>query len=175
VTEVVARGREAASVPRPAGAPVSASVAAICDELARLGRLMAVPQGRAASPARPTHTRAAYLVLREIDRLGPMRQGALAEALRSDASTVSRQVAVLVEQGLIRRAPDDRDGRVCLLQITADGRDVLEELQQRREAGLAAVVGDWTPAEQDTFADLLRRLVRGIADAPAGSRQSTPS
>jgi DNA-binding MarR family transcriptional regulator len=166
VSETVARGREVASHPGPA-------VAAICDELARLGRLMA-SQGRAAGPATTSQPRDTYLVLREVDRLGPVRQGTLAEALRSDASTVSRQVGVLVKQGLIRRAPDDRDGRVCLLEITANGSTLLDELQQRREARLAVVVGSWTPADQATFADLLSRLVRDISDAPAGSKQSSP-
>jgi DNA-binding MarR family transcriptional regulator len=170
VTEAVTQGRRAASPPRPAGP----EVAAVYDQLVRLSRLMAAPQGRAANGAQPAPSPATYLVLRELDRLGPMRQGALAEVLRSDASTVSRQVAALVERDLIRRAQDDRDGRVCRLEITTDGRAILGDVQRRREARLAMVVGDWTTAEQATFADLLHRLVEGIADAPMGIGSPVP-
>jgi DNA-binding MarR family transcriptional regulator len=166
VTEAVTQGRRAASPPRPAGP----EVAAIYEQLVRLSRLMAAPQGRAANRAEPAPNPATYLVLRALDRLGPMRQGALADVLRSDASTVSRQVAALVDRDLIRRAPDDRDGRVCRLAITADGRAVLGDVQRRREARLAAIVGNWTTAEQAAFADLLHRLVGGIADAPTAHR-----
>ena len=166
MTVAVTQGPRPASSPSPAGP----GVAAICDELARLRRLMAAPQVRSEDGAGSASSVVAHSVLRELARTGAVRQGALAEALHSDASTVSRQVAALVERDLVRRAPDARDGRACLLEITPGGTALLAELQRRREERLGTIVRDWTPAERSTFADLLHRLVDRIAAQPAGGR-----
>ena len=58
---------------------------------------------------------------------GPMRAGALAECLQSDPSTVSRQVAALVKDGLLERRADPADGRASLLVLTAKADAVLAE------------------------------------------------
>ena len=49
---------------------------------------------------------------------GPLRAGALADCLQSDPSTVSRQVAALVKDGLLERRADPDDGRASLLVLT---------------------------------------------------------
>ena len=49
---------------------------------------------------------------------GPHRSNALAEAVHSDPSTVSRQIAALVKVGYVERRPDPADGRACLLAAT---------------------------------------------------------
>ena len=49
--------------------------------------------------------RAALVLLFPLVRLGPLRQGALAELVHADPSTVSRHVAALVERGLVRGWP----------------------------------------------------------------------
>ena len=59
--------------------------------------------------------RAALVLLFPLARLGPLRQGALAELVHADPSTVSRHVAALVEQGLVRRVADESDGRASRL------------------------------------------------------------
>src|ERR1700742_2833233 len=56
----------------------------------------------------------------------PQRPGALAELTHADPSTISRQVAELVQRGLVRREPDPSDGRASLLAITDAGRESCE-------------------------------------------------
>ena len=107
--------------------------------------------------------RAALVLLFPLDRLGPLRQSALAEAVHADPSTVSRHVALLVERGLVRREADASDGRASRLVVTAAGRSELEHLRAEREAYLRQVTADWTPSDLATFTELFERLLDGIA------------
>nr|WP_232542368.1 MarR family transcriptional regulator [Nocardia bovistercoris] len=101
---------------------------------------------------------AAFVVLFRLVQEGPMRSGALAEAVHSDASTVSRQVAMLVERDLVERTADPTDGRASVLAVTDLGREVAERIRRRRHENLARVMASWTPRQRATFADLLRRF-----------------
>src|SRR5215213_984808 len=66
---------------------------------------------------------AALILLFPLQRLGPLRQSALAEAVHADPSTVSRHVALLVDRGLVLRAADESDGRASRLVLTEAGRE----------------------------------------------------
>jgi len=54
--------------------------------------------------------RSAVILLKTLVALGPTRSSALAAAIHSDPSTVSRQVAALVGRGLLERRADQLDG-----------------------------------------------------------------
>ncbi|MDZ7884163.1 MAG: MarR family transcriptional regulator [Mycobacterium sp.] len=65
-----------------------------------------------------------------------MRSSELATMVNSDPSTVSRQVAQLVERGHVERVPDERNGRAFVLAVTQSGREVAAAIQQRRTESL---------------------------------------
>ncbi|MEV6274396.1 MarR family transcriptional regulator [Nocardia sp. NPDC051832] len=102
---------------------------------------------------------AAFAILFRLLCDGPMRSGALADALYSDASTISRQVAQLVERQLLRRTADPADGRASVLVVTDRGREVAEDIRLRRRANLTRVLADWSPEHRNQFAELLRQFV----------------
>lgn len=102
---------------------------------------------------------AAYGALLRLCCDGPMRSGTLAEALHSDASTVSRQVAQLVGKQLVERQADPADGRATVLVVTERGRTVAEDVRKRRNENLTRVMADWTPQSRAHFAELLRQFV----------------
>jgi DNA-binding MarR family transcriptional regulator len=106
---------------------------------------------------------AALVLLFPLQRLGPLRQSALAEQVHADPSTVSRHVALLVERGLVLRAADESDGRASRLVLTDAGRAELDQLRAQRVAYLRTVTADWTDDELDTFTTLFDRLLDGIA------------
>ena len=70
--------------------------------------------------------RAAYLLLNRLDQEGPMGVKALAAGMGIDSSTVTRQVAPLVDTGLVKRTSHPEDGRAVVLQLSPRGQARLE-------------------------------------------------
>jgi DNA-binding MarR family transcriptional regulator len=138
----------------PVGAP--GEVRTLSDLLPRFMRLAAAHKAQLATEGRE---RAALVLLFPIHRMGPVRQGALAELVHADPSTVSRHVASLVEQGLVRRVADESDGRASRLVITDDGHNALRDLCHERESHLAQITADWDPTDLATFTRLFGRLI----------------
>ena len=110
-----------------------------------------------------TRDRAALVLLYPLVRMGPLRQGALAELVHADPSTVSRHVTQLVERGLVRRVADETDGRATRLVLTDAGNAELEQMRTDREARLRQVIADWSDDDVATFTALFDRLLDGIA------------
>ncbi len=103
--------------------------------------------------------RSTIFLLKALAMHGPRRSSELAAAVHSDPSTVSRQVAALVRDGLIERQADPEDGRASVLVPTERGLELLAE--QRRVLGLALaqVVRNWAPEDVARFLELLERFV----------------
>jgi DNA-binding MarR family transcriptional regulator len=89
----------------------------------------------------------------------PVRQGALADVMHADPSTVSRHVAALVDRGLVRRVADESDGRASRLVITDAGHTALQDLCAEREAHLDSVTADWDADDLAAFTRLFGRLI----------------
>jgi DNA-binding MarR family transcriptional regulator len=143
-----------------------AEVRNLSDQLPRFLRLVHALKSQAAR--NDARDRAALVLLFPLVRLGPLRQGALAELVHADPSTVSRHVAALVEQGLVRRVADETDGRASRLVVTEAGHAALEGLRREREAHLARVTADWDAADLATFTALFGRLLDDLAAALPG-------
>ena len=131
-------------------------------QLVRLVRLIERVQAQYQAEHTDAVDRATYLLLVHLVKDGAHRAGALAEAVHSDPSTVSRQVAHLVQLGLIERVADPADGRATLLVATAEGRRVFDENRQLRNRSLATMMSDWPDADRQAFARLLTRFTDGF-------------
>ncbi|ADI07395.1 MarR family transcriptional regulator [Streptomyces bingchenggensis BCW-1] len=117
--------------------------------------------------ARNSMDRAAYLLLNRLDKEGPMGVKALAAGMGIDSSTVTRQVAPLVDSGMVKRTSHPEDGRAVVLQLSPRGKARLEEVRCSRRALMAQVTDGWTSEEQDIFCDLLTRFNVALAAAHA--------
>ncbi|MBB5905867.1 MarR family winged helix-turn-helix transcriptional regulator [Actinoalloteichus hymeniacidonis] len=113
---------------------------------------------RLAAEIDPELEPAAYGTLALIADTGPMRGTELVEVFGLDKSTISRQVAQLVELGLVARIADPTDGRARLIQITEVGAQRLRALQERRRQRLHEQFGSWSTTELDDLAKLLPKL-----------------
>ncbi|WP_024795103.1 MarR family winged helix-turn-helix transcriptional regulator [Tomitella biformata] len=102
---------------------------------------------------------AAYRCVFAVLELGPMRSGALAEAVLADPSTVSRHVAQLVALGHLERRPDPADGRATVIAATAAGRAAAGRMRARRNERLATVIGDWPRQDRQELVRLMTRLL----------------
>ncbi|MFI9505821.1 MarR family winged helix-turn-helix transcriptional regulator [Nocardia sp. NPDC052566] len=139
------------------------SVDTIATQLSRLQRIRdrVTAQLRTSEGVDP----AAFVILFRLLCDGPMRSGALADAVHSDASTVSRQVAQLVERDLVERQADRADGRASVLAVTEHGREVAMTIRKRRQQNLTMVMSAWTAEDRAAFAGLLRRFVDDFEQA----------
>ncbi|WP_455352814.1 MarR family winged helix-turn-helix transcriptional regulator [Streptomyces sp. SYSU K217416] len=122
--------------------------------------------------------RAAYLLLNRLDQEGAMGVKALAAGMGIDSSTVTRQVAPLVDTGLVKRTSHPEDGRAVVLQLSPRGLARLEEVRSSRRELMAQVTEGWTPEERESFCTLLTRFNSSLsarmaaaaeADAAAGA------
>jgi len=117
--------------------------------------------------------RAGYLALRTLERLGPVRTNALAEALHLDASTVTRQVTALVAGGFVARRPDPADGRSSTLVLTADGKRIMRVVERDRRVVLHELFNDWTEGERRDLGRVLTKLTISLGDRVAGLREQS--
>lgn len=120
--------------------------------------------------------RAGYLAMRMLDCLGPVSTNTLAQALRLDASTVTRQVTALERGGFIERRADRADKRSSSIVLTTEGRRCMHDVQQQRRTGIEALVGDWGTAERSAFGLALARLNASLEQsaAPPGLPRLSP-
>jgi DNA-binding MarR family transcriptional regulator len=124
--------------------------------MARLFRMSACAQAKASTKG--GLERSAFVLLISLARNGPCRSSVLAELVFVDPSTVSRQVAGLVGDGLVERRADAEDGRASVLVVTEAGLELLETHRRRRNQGIASVVDDWSEADRVRFAELFERF-----------------
>ena len=82
---------------------------------------------------------------------GRVSIGTLAAAEQVRVPTMSRLVAALELQGLVRRIPDPSDKRVVRVEATAEGRDLLHAGRQRRVAALSEDVDRLSLAERSVL------------------------
>jgi DNA-binding MarR family transcriptional regulator len=106
--------------------------------------------------------RAAFLLLNRLDRTGPVGVKALAQAMGIDSSTVTRQVAPLVDCGLVDRVPNPDDGRAVVLGLSEQGRRRLEEVRSSRQELMRVLLADWPEEDRETFVELLTRFNQSI-------------
>ncbi|MFR9753367.1 MarR family winged helix-turn-helix transcriptional regulator [Nocardia sp. 004] len=140
----------------------------IAQQLVRLSRIRERTNAKIAAASHGEIEVAAYGIIFRLLCDGPMRSGALAEALYSDASTISRQVASLVKRGLIERRADPDDGRVSVLVVTDSGRELAGQLRRRRNEMLERILAEWDAADREQFATQLRRFVDDYETARPG-------
>jgi DNA-binding MarR family transcriptional regulator len=161
------------ALPPGAVGPVDrrAEVRKLSEQLPRFARLVHALKTQMAKT--DNRDQAALVLLFPLVRLGPLRQGALADLVHADPSTVSRHVAALVEQGLVRRVADESDGRASRLHVTDAGLMALETLRQERENHLAHVTSGWDVDDLAALTTLFGRLLDDITATLPGNPDAT--
>lgn len=108
--------------------------------------------------------RSAYLLLTRLELAESMSLRELSEAFGLDISTVNRQVARLLKDGLIERFADPRGGMARRLRPTEEGLRQLAADRERSRDGVARVVAEWSGEGLATFAELLTSFNASIEE-----------
>ncbi len=106
--------------------------------------------------------RSGHPILRRVEDAGRLRVTELADLLGLDVSTVSRQVRVLEERGMLRRATDEPDRRASVLEITDGGVLALKRLREARFRLVADMLADWDTADIRALEPLLHRFASSL-------------
>jgi DNA-binding MarR family transcriptional regulator len=107
-------------------------------------------------------------VLVALDQQGPLRAGALADAVGVTAPSMTRIVNALENDGLVTRGPDPADGRAQVVAMTAAGRSLLESGRELRLATLRRRLDELPAQERARLGGALAALeLLGGARVPA--------
>jgi DNA-binding MarR family transcriptional regulator len=94
-----------------------------------------------------------------------MRVSDLAAKVELDASTVSRQIKQLEDKGIVERTTDPGDRRASLVQLSEDGRTVMQAALRRRFERIRAVLEPWSERDRAQLQKLLTRLAADLREA----------
>jgi DNA-binding MarR family transcriptional regulator len=109
----------------------------------------------------------AAAALASVERHGPLTPSELAAIERIQRPTATRVAASLAEQGLVSRADDPDDGRVTLLSITGEGRELLRRTRSRKNAYLAQRMQGLAPEDLAALERASHVLERMLEDERA--------
>jgi DNA-binding MarR family transcriptional regulator len=109
---------------------------------------------------------AQLFVLIELGKTGSLSLNDLAARTRTDQSSVSVVVSRLVDAGLVTRERDARDARRLVLNLTKNGRAVLQRSPLAAQETIISVVERFTPTERKRFADSFTTLVDALGAEP---------
>ena len=103
-----------------------------------------------------------FPILHHLATSGPTRQGHLADAIGLDASTVSRHVRVLIDEGHVAAGRDPQDGRASVLTISPGGLEHLAQRLHSHRETLAAATASFSPSERAELIRLLAKLAEHL-------------
>lgn len=111
--------------------------------------------------------RSAYGIMCRLADEGAQRLGLLASAFGLDPSTITRQVQALEKADLVSRRADAADRRAWIVDLTDEGRVVLEHTRAYRRERLEQVLADWPDIDREELARLLAKAndsISGLVD-----------
>jgi DNA-binding MarR family transcriptional regulator len=107
-----------------------------------------------------------YRALVVLAARGPQGAGALAEALDVSPSTATRMCDRLVRKRLVTRRTDRSDRRLVRLALTAAGRDLVQQVTERRRAEISRLLEELSEDEQRSVTASLSRLAAAAGELP---------
>ncbi|KAA2251385.1 winged helix DNA-binding protein [Solihabitans fulvus] len=111
-----------------------------------------------AAQVHPGLDAASYALLLHVADVGSARAAEVVDRTGLDKSTISRQLARLVELGLVERAQDTSDGRARIVRLTEDGEHRLDQVRTERRKKLRRKLTTWSTDDLHTLSTVLSRL-----------------
>ena len=105
----------------------------------------------------------------------PTAIGDLAAALRCDRSNVSRLVDRAASRGLVRRRGEQADGRVTVIELTADGQRLAERFIKTLESRLQPLLAGWSSRRQHAAIETLTTLADALEQPSAAQHVPRPT
>src|SRR3954464_5234734 len=103
---------------------------------------------------------------------GPQTVSALAERLDGHASTMTRMCSRLVSRGLVARKPSALDRREVVIELTAPGQGLVDEVMDKRRREIDSVVRRMSTEDRDRVVaalQLFSQAADGTIDREPGT------
>ena len=112
---------------------------------------------------------AMMFVLQQVHANGSLRVSELAGCMGLDASTASRHVRHLEDDGFLARADDPGDRRASRIRLTPKGRAALARAMRARAAVVDRAIAHWPEEDRAALTTLLTRLADSVDRLAADS------
>jgi DNA-binding MarR family transcriptional regulator len=100
-----------------------------------------------------------YKVISVIHHQGPISVGNLGRLVGSAQSTTSEMVARLTKAGLVNKVRGPYDGRVVMVELTDQGRQLMRRRRKRVREGYHAMFEKLGPLDRDGFVTSIKSLL----------------
>lgn len=101
-----------------------------------------------------------YKVLSVIHNHGPISVGNLGRQVGSAQSTTSEMVARLTKSGLVNKVRGPYDGRVVMVELTDQGRQLMRRRRKRVRESYQTLFDKLSPSEKQGFIDSIKTLAQ---------------
>lgn len=136
---------------------------AMVTSVTRVQQMLLARMDEALAPFELTFARYELLMLLSFTRTGALPLGKVGERLQVHPTSVTSAVGRLEGQGLVVRKPHPTDGRATLVEITPDGRNVVEKATREVNEQVFTRL-PLEPAEVEQVTTLLERFRRNAGD-----------
>jgi MarR family transcriptional regulator, lower aerobic nicotinate degradation pathway regulator len=99
-----------------------------------------------------------WAALTKLNQIEPCSQNQLGRETAMDVATIKGVVDRMVKRGYIKTAPDPNDGRRLVLQLTGDGRAVIDGNLAAALQATETTLEPLTSGERMMFIELLRKI-----------------
>jgi len=89
---------------------------------------------------------------------GPTSQNQLGRRTAMDSATITGVINRLQQRGLVKSSASPADDRLSIIDLTPEGRDLIEHLLPRGEEISADTLAPLTPSERETLVRLLGKI-----------------
>ena len=108
-------------------------------------------------------TQTEFAILEALYHKGPMLLGEVQKKILVSSGGITFLIDKLVKRGLVRRRPCESDRRARYAELTDDGRELIARIFPGHAEVIRRAVAGLSPAEQQTLADLLKKLGHSAA------------
>lgn len=138
---------------------------AVIGRLSRLAQVVAVELRRTfAAHELDAASFDVLATLRRSDPERPLTPALLTHAAMVTSGAISQRLDRLEARGLVARVPARHDGRVVHVQLTPQGRDLIDRALPAHVATMDRILDGLPPDRREQLADLLRDLLQSLGD-----------
>lgn len=113
-----------------------------------------------------------FIVLKQLQRMGPTSQTGLSDALGIDYSNMASVTAELCDRGLMNRRRDESDRRRYVLELTGEGTQLLADADLMLGEGEEEMLSVLSEKEREQLRDILRRMADALQLCPESGSEA---